>query len=178
MSIETLIAEAVATQINARFDALERKIDATNAVLVDVNQQIRDARASLEQALAECPCDDVEAPAPAPTPAPSPTPAPEPAPAPAPVPVDPPGSFRWRGKLVTLSPTGQILFDGVLTPENAKTRNVQEAVQGPDDLLWQRNAAGEWYRWTGAASGDYERMPAGPYPVTASITASGSIGAP
>jgi hypothetical protein len=122
---------------------------------------------SIEQAIAECKAEGS-----------TPSPTPVPVPVPVPAPVDPPGSFRWRGKLVTLSPTGQILFDGVLTPENAKTRNVQEAVQGPDGLLWQRNAAGEWYRWTGAASGDYERMPTGPHPVTASITASGSIVGP
>lgn len=102
-------------------------------------------------------------------------------PEPAPVPADPPGSFRWRDKLVTLSPTGQILFDGVLTQENAKTLGVVEALQGPDGLLWQKNSAGEVYRWTGSASGDYERMPSWPFPLDAtlaSITASGSISLP
>jgi hypothetical protein len=171
MSIETLIAEAVATQINARFDALERKIDATNAVLVDVNQQIRDARASLEQALAECPCDNTEAPAPAPTPVPVPTPSPEPAPAP----VDPPGSVRWRGILVTLDAQGRILFDGAMVPENSLTLDVTRAYVGADGLLWHDNNRGETYKFSGNVNGHWTRIRDVP---TVTITASGSIAAP
>lgn len=165
MSIETLIAEAVATQINARFDALERKIDATNAVLVDVNQQIRDARASLEQAIAECPCDDVAAPTPAPVPVPTP--------APVPVPVDPPGSVRWRGILVTLDAQGRILFDGAMVPENSLTRDVVRVYEGADGLLWHDNVRGETYRWSARADGNWERMQTGP---TVTIQGNGTIG--
>lgn len=165
MSIETLIAEAVAAQINARFDALERKIDATNAVLVDVNQQIRDARASLEQAIAECPCDDVAAPTPAPVPVPTP--------APVPAPVDPPGSVRWQGSLWTIV-GGKIQRDGAVVPETELTANVV-AIYLQGDVLTQKNAAGDEYQFTGKPH--WKFLPPGPVQ-TATITASGSISAP
>lgn len=190
MSVESIVADEIIARMTPEINAIIGRLDAICAVQIDINQQVRDLKAAIEQAIAECPCDeappidpppvvvvpDPEPPAPGPEPAPAP-PNPGPVPVTVPVPADPPGSFRWRDKLVTLSSTGQILFDGVLTPENAKTRNVVEALQGPDGLLWQKNSAGEWYRWSGLASGDYERMPSGPASV-ASITGSGTIAGP
>lgn len=182
MTIQSINADELMERLNPVVDALLQRMDSLMQVQIDINQQVRtngqqiaDLRTAIEQAIAECPCDEappVDSP-PAPEPSPAPAPEPGPVPVPVPVPVDPPGSVRWRGALWTISAARQILRDGAIIPETAKTSGVQIIYKTPDDLLEQQNLAGEIYRWTGAP--DWERI----YPQPQlSIAANGTIPRP
>ena len=174
-SVEVIIADEIVARLTPEINAIIGRLDALTAVQLDINTQVRDMKTAIEQAVAECPCDEappVDSP-PAPEPSPAPAPEPGPVPVPVPVPVDPPGSVRWRGALWTISAARQILRDGAIIPETAKTSGVQIIYKTPDDLLEQQNLAGEIYRWTGAP--DWERI----YPQPQlSIAANGTIPRP
>ena len=177
MSVESIIADEVIARLTPEINAIIGRLDALTAVQLDINTQVRDMKTAIEQAVAECPCDEAPPASPPPVvvvpvpepPAPGAEPAPAP-PSPGPVPADPPGSVRWRGALWTISQTGKILRDGAVIHETSLTSGVVAIWIGADGLLWQRNSAGAEYRWS--STEHWTLMPAAP---TATITASGSI---
>ena len=184
MTVESVIADEIIARLTPDINAIIGRLDALTAVQLDINTQVRDLRTAIEQAVAECPCDDV-APPPASPPPVVVVPVPEPPspgagagsapPSPGPVPVtaDPPGSVRWRGFLWTVSPTGQILRDGAVIHETSLTSGVVAIWIGADGLLWQHNSAGAEYRWS--STEHWTHMPA---TSTASITGNGTIAVP
>lgn len=179
-SVETIIADEIIARLTPDINAIIGRLDALTAVQLDINTQVRELKAAIEQAVAECPCDEAPPVDPPPVvvvPVPEP-PAPgagagSAPPSPGPVPADPPGSVRWRGALWTISPTGQILRDGAVINETSLTSGVVAIWIGADGLLWQRNSAGAEYRWS--STEHWTLMPAAP---TATITGSGTIAGP
>lgn len=182
MSVESIVADEIIARLTPEINAIIGRLDAISVVQIDINQQVRDLRTAIEQAVAECPCDEdppaspppvvvvpvPEPPAPGAEPAPAP---PSPGPVPVPVPVPVPAGVQFQGSTWTISAEGKVLRDGKPATTPDYTKNVVKLDIEGDDLV-QTNQTGERYAFIG--SPDWRRVttPAMPAPT---ITASGLI---
>ena len=62
MTVESVIADEIIARLTPDINAIIGRLDALTAVQLDINTQVRDLRTAIEQAVAECPCDDVAPP--------------------------------------------------------------------------------------------------------------------
>jgi len=160
MTIQSINADELMTRLNPVVDALLQRMDSLMQVQIDINQQVRtngqqiaDLRTAIEQAVAECPCDDVA------TPPVDPPPVPVPA------------GVQFQGSTWTISAEGKVLRDGLPATTPDYTQSVVKlGIEGED--LVQTNQAGERYAFTGAPDWRRVMTPATPAPT---IIASGSI---